>query len=131
MADKPKYFCADCLRYQETMKRPCPDCGSVRVILLSMVDQIVGEGDKAKVLADIEKANPDWGKGPGMEGVEVKIYAGDQDPVLDLLAQAEEALLDTGVVFRRYESSTGALRAAVGFVVKAMRMVRQDERQRR
>lgn len=143
MTDKPKYFCADCLRYQETMKRPCPDCGSIRVVLLSVVDQIVGDEDRAKTLADIEAANPDWGKDvlvpdhhvlrtrPGVEGAEVKIYAGDQDPVLGLLKHAEEALIDTGSAYPRYESPIGALRSALGFIVKAMRMMRQDDRQRR
>lgn len=54
---RPRYFCADCLRYQEAMDQPCSQCDSIRVVLLSIVDQIVDPEAKKRMAADIAKAN--------------------------------------------------------------------------
>jgi len=51
----------------------------------------------------------------------------DEDPVLHYLSQALDALVDTGVVFRHYETPMVAQREAVRHVIKAMRLMREEQ----
>jgi hypothetical protein len=59
MPDKNDYVCADCGTEKDTMQGTCDSCGSVRIVLLSMIEQIAGPNWRDSFEPNPDPVTPD------------------------------------------------------------------------
>ena len=59
MPMKNDYACADCGAEKDTMKGTCDNCGSVRIILISMIEESFGKNWRDNFKPNPDPATPD------------------------------------------------------------------------
>jgi hypothetical protein len=42
MAEQKRFACSDCGHEQDSMTRPCDECGSVRVVTIAVLESLAG-----------------------------------------------------------------------------------------